>query len=466
MITKASLPVHRSRVALAAEVVLLFEFNQGYKGHNEKARRLVGQENQLLLAQILLRAILQQATIMVGSYWSAACNFHFASHQLRMPAANEGPMRNCCRFSCEPSHGPYYAHTAKVFSRQCSANIRALMEFGRVVAFFCLPLFLWALSFPLTVAAQESVPPDIRAAHAWEHQRVAVDWREVPLTAGTQRLTRLHSLAVYVDRRIDPQTNFTLATEGTLSKVFAETAVQLGVDFQAIEELGCFVPAGCGAQLREALNQSRSAVVALPRRWRQRFEKRSTLAWENLAEPRQLVASTLAERQIKIEVLDQIPHDVWAAGKWPSLSLGDQLTLLLFGFDLEWVPEKAGSVVRLRPITASRSEVRERPRPKQPAASETAEPDRSMQRFTLRVEQQAVGPLLKAIAARLGLKLEVSASSDASMAASLEKKISFTVDQVTFSELLATIERNSDIQIEQANSVLKVFPKDLRSETK
>ena len=52
------------------------------------------------------------------------------------------------------------------------------------------------------------------------------------------------------------------------------------------------------------------------------------MAWDELAEPRTLLAALARENGLEIEGLDRVPHDLWPAADWPPMSLVDRLTLI------------------------------------------------------------------------------------------------------------------------------------------
>ena len=58
------------------------------------------------------------------------------------------------------------------------------------------------------------------------------------------------------------------------------------------------------------------------------------LAWPRLSEPRQVISAVIEQRGWRVAEPERIPHDLWAAGELPELSVAEVLTVLLIGFDL------------------------------------------------------------------------------------------------------------------------------------
>ena len=91
-------------------------------------------------------------------------------------------------------------------------------------------------------------------------------------------------------------------------------------------------------------------IAKLPATPRTKATRRQKLDWPRLTEPRQLVTKLVENRGLKMVGGEQIPHDLWPAGSLSELSLAEQLTVLLVGFDLTFVIDAEGQI-KLTPIS-------------------------------------------------------------------------------------------------------------------
>ena len=65
-----------------------------------------------------------------------------------------------------------------------------------------------------------------------------------------------------------------------------------------------------------------------------------------------MIADESENRSLTLVNPGPIPHDLWPVGSLPAMRWGDQLTLLLVGFDLTWELEQ-GVNWRIVPIEES-----------------------------------------------------------------------------------------------------------------
>ena len=164
--------------------------------------------------------------------------------------------------------------------------------------------------------------------------------------------------------------------------------------------------------------------------------------------------SLAQQRGWRVSRAERIPHDLWAAGALPDLSAAEQLTLLLVGFDLSFktqARDRSLEIVPLQPVTVRREyrvpsrssdsallrqelqtapsarmedsklvvdarvEQHERlaeiiagravpPRSRRPATE-------SARQYTLRVQDQPVGAILRQLAERMNWTMEFDEAS-------------------------------------------------------
>jgi hypothetical protein len=178
----------------------------------------------------------------------------------------------------------------------------------------------------------------------------SVEWRGAELRQRFQHLAATHRVAVFLDRRIDPDQEFDFSLSGvSLEELLRQAAQHVGAQTTRLGSLIYFGPARtCGlvsavAPLRRK-EVSRNAILARarPQPW----------SWEELAEPRQLLLDLATRHQFAVENPEVVPHDLWPAADLPPLDLADRLTLLLAGFDLTYEFSADGKRIRLVPLPA------------------------------------------------------------------------------------------------------------------
>ena len=152
------------------------------------------------------------------------------------------------------------------------------------------------------------------------------------------RSARLHALfddTVFVDRRVDPNMRVSLDIEaGSAEEVVAGIAAGQDLGVARLGPLVYLGPSGAADQLR-AISAARSQEVGrLPAESRASLTQKQPTDWPRLGEPRRVIASIVEHRGWRLANADAIPHDLWSAGELPELTLAEQLTVLLVGFDL------------------------------------------------------------------------------------------------------------------------------------
>jgi hypothetical protein len=160
-----------------------------------------------------------------------------------------------------------------------------------------------------------------------------------------------YRVAMVLDRRIDPGTRLELAMgdvpfEDALSRI----ASAAGADYCQVANVIYFGPSSITRRLRTVSEIRKQDLRALPLANAKRFNIYKPLAWDDLAEPRELLKALAAEAGATIENLDAVPHDLWAAADSPLLSLPDRLTLVAGQFDLTYEVDTDGTTLRLVPI--------------------------------------------------------------------------------------------------------------------
>ena len=345
---------------------------------------------------------------------------------------------------------------------------------------FCILHFAFCICLPSASLAEERIDwltgPNLRKKL---DQPASVAWSGRPLREALEGLSRLEQTAILLDRRVDPGQPMEFSRQDvelrTLLEEIAESR-KLGVSF--LEPVAYFGPPETARRLCTVAEMRRDDVAKLPNAQRLKWIRLRAWGWEDLAEPRQLLAELAEEGDFEIERLDKaIPHDLWAAASLPPLSLSDRLTLVLAQFDLTF--ELAGGKLKLvripeevwiersypggrqpqeladqlterlpelkvrveqgklivRGLLEQHEQIGQGPtRP--PKVAATAEKDLSRLRVTLTVTRIPLSVVLENFRQQLGLTIEVDAKRLEQAGKSLEERTSFEIKNASVDEAL------------------------------
>jgi hypothetical protein len=303
----------------------------------------------------------------------------------------------------------------------------------------------------------------------------------VPLRDAVARVSKLFGESVFIDRRVDPELRVSLQLEATsIDDVLQSVAEAQSLGLSRLGDLRYLGPAHAAGRLRTIAAVRSEEIARLPQRERTQLARKQRLAWPRLSEPHDLVATVASQRGWRVIQNGRIPHDLWGENALPELSLAEQLTVLLVGFDLSFrvaednrrfeivpfepvtvqreyrlprqlaaepdllqqeLPNGAARVEGQKLIVDARVEDHERlaeilrnrsiaPRgPRQPLRQ-------SEQVYTLRVQDQPVGEILKQLAQRMNWAIEFDDASIRVAGRSLDTRVSFSVENSNQDELL------------------------------
>lgn len=182
-------------------------------------------------------------------------------------------------------------------------------------------------------------------------QPVSLTWQEVPLATALDRLAATQSLAVWLDRRIDPSTpiNLTVADQPVVAVLHAmgEQANAAAVPFAGIVYLG---PQQTADELTTLAELAREPLVKAPAAVRNAWLKPQPSSYARLSQPRELFMQLAKDAGATAINVEQIPHDLWPARELPAIAAIDRAVLLLAGFDLTCRLSVDGSQLAVAPI--------------------------------------------------------------------------------------------------------------------
>ena len=174
--------------------------------------------------------------------------------------------------------------------------------------------------------------------------------QERPLREFLNELTSERPIAVLLDRRIDPsQKVSTNLSVDYFDDGIQQIAEEIGADISIIADTIVIGPPETTrslrtrvALLREELKQSSLSV-------KRQFAllREIPIVWEDLATPQELLESTAKKYDVTIENIDEVPHDLWAAGAISDANFPQAMTILLSQFNLsfEWIDESSVRIV-------------------------------------------------------------------------------------------------------------------------
>lgn len=202
-------------------------------------------------------------------------------------------------------------------------------------------------------------------------QRVSVAWVNTSTDRLNQHTIRqlagrsqeLWRVAVVLDRRIDPSSELKVeVTNRPVREVIDALARSVGGGTSVV---GNAVYIGSTADVRvlrtlvqlretdldrEIQGANRAARIT-------RLRRESTIRFEDLAEPREVLGQIARKWKIEIDSLDAIPHDLWAGAEFPGVSATEALSLVLiqYGMTFRWI--RGGRGIRIvaprRPVSLS-----------------------------------------------------------------------------------------------------------------
>ncbi len=159
-------------------------------------------------------------------------------------------------------------------------------------------------------------------------------WKEIPLRRMLQALARSQRVAIFLDRRVDPDQPVTFDAGGdSLAIALARLTGQLQLGHCLVDSTVYIGPKDITAKLATVAEVLHQFLGQLPEPFHKQAAKRVAMKWDRLASPRLLVADQLQQAGIRIAMPESIPHDLWAAGELPPMPLAHRLAILLAGFN-------------------------------------------------------------------------------------------------------------------------------------
>ena len=365
-------------------------------------------------------------------------------------------------------------------------------------------LGLLSLLHPASLAHCQGAAPAWKSGDELQWQLdspVSVRWASNPLRAALTSLARTQGVAIFLDRRVDPDQTVDLVRAGlALRELLQELAGPRKLGVGHVGPVVYLGPLQTAAVLGTVVAQKEEHIQRAPPALRTRLQRPQPLRWPELATPRELIQDLAATAGLQVEGLEQIPHDVWPEVDLPPLTFAQSLSLVLAGFQLtfDYVPETAA--VRLAPLPAEASVVRRIPvrgapaaigaeirrrfpeaqfkieadhvvvnstvevsdgirrlvdgaagRSKPPPAKTKVE---GQKRFTLRVQDAPLAAVAKAVAKEVGVELRF----DPRIEDMQDKLVWLDVKDMTLDQLLQTLLKPGGLTYRLDDTTLEIRP--------
>ena len=373
-----------------------------------------------------------------------------------------------------------------------------------IVLSFIASLFVVNSLYAQSVAEASTETETGRGGSNRVERRATIQWQRVPLQNALGRLNEVFDEPMFVDRRTDPSQRVSLEIEdATLSDVLQALSAATSLGYSNLQQLHYLGPPAAAERLRTVAEVRRAEAGRLPASRQASLELKQSLTWPRLTEPRQLITTLVERRGWRISRAEEIPHDLWAAGELPAMSLTNQLTVLLLGFDLTYEIKPAERTLEIRPLEnvtirreyqlpsqssdvteplqqvlrAAKSHRLETRKLTVDARVEEHErlaellrgrgsktpadrrPRETKQVYTLRIQEQPVGAVLNQLAARLGWALEIDGEEIRAAGLSLDRRVSFSVTNSDEDELLDAVLRPAGLDFRRDGERLRIVPR-------
>ena len=185
--------------------------------------------------------------------------------------------------------------------------------------------------------------------------RISAVWRGVSGRTILQRLARQQEVAILLDGRINPSRKHSLElADVPLRDGLNQVAAALDAISVELRNAVYLGPPDETALLRTLIQLRVDELFAHPsaeaKKRQFALARRKTLRWDDLTTPRELLEQAGSQWSLQLEGLDQVPHDLWAAGALPEADATEVLScvLLQYGLTFRWTETADGvSIVPL-----------------------------------------------------------------------------------------------------------------------
>lgn len=328
-------------------------------------------------------------------------------------------------------------------------------------------------------------------------QKVGLEWGENTIRDAFRSLARNQRVAIWLDRRVDPGMKLQFESKGLpLSITLDQFCERYRMGRSTVGPVVYIGPAATTEKLATLAAVRRQQVGRHSAAARTKWARAAAWHIPQLSEPRALFQELVRESGSTLQNPEKIPHDLWPEISLPPLTLADRMTLVLAGFDLTFEQSPDGSTIRIIPMPEKidyeqiyswrddNGSLAAQLRKKFPElkiqmvdgkvqvtgkyefhelidlmmSGETVRTAKVLPgdtRYTMRVDDQPAGAVVKTVANRLGKDLVY----DPALTDKLNKNVKLDVKDATLDELLTKTLQPLDLTYEVKEAVLVILPK-------
>ncbi len=227
---------------------------------------------------------------------------------------------------------------------------------------------LMVFGWPLVVVSQSvdnQSPIEWRMGADLERhleQPVSLTWTDAPLRQQLIRFSQKERIAVFIDRRIDPNQVVTIIqSDLTFDQILWNVADQIGLGVCRLGNLFYIGPPEHTSQLAVHWQQMKSDSSRLKAKSKTDWSKAMPVKWPVATAPGNELQRLSRENQFRITRSEAIqigtsetdlPHDQWQALDLPKLPIDEQVALLVVGFGLWFEWNDSGDQIEIVPFAA------------------------------------------------------------------------------------------------------------------
>lgn len=223
--------------------------------------------------------------------------------------------------------------------RQRTSKLIALMS-------GCAAIITYAVCIPAMAQVQSGSETQWLTGKALQQSSrlpVSVSWTETPIRTQLESISKQQQRSVFLDRRVDPTRVLSLSMRDlTVEQIVWQTAQADGLGVTRVGNLLYVGPTNSAARLSQVIDDLKKQVSKLPEPEKSKWIRRSEIRWSPGTSTQEF--ANWFEQTQAIKFNTAVPNDVWTSGDWPSLSLLEQVSLFLVGFDRSFKVDSTGKV--------------------------------------------------------------------------------------------------------------------------
>lgn len=170
-------------------------------------------------------------------------------------------------------------------------------------------------------------------------------WQDTPVRDAITRLAQANQVAIWLDRRIDPSFPLTATIRNqTLQEALHGTLTRHHWGLSVLPSTLYVGPASSADKLATIYEIQKAKAQRVSTSHRRQLLTKRPIHWPAFQTPRNIALEIARSRNLKLQSIERIPHDLWPEQSLPATDAVEQLTLVLAGFDLTIDVQQNGEV--------------------------------------------------------------------------------------------------------------------------